>query len=294
MEIDKLLEEIEKMRNDPKEAEEAFESTCRKVSMRTGGFWRKRLKEYVPKVAAVLFLPVVASLVAALVIIGSENHSVWTEVLVPPGEMRQIVLSDGTSLTLNSGSRLTYPDCFDGRAREIFLDGELLADVTSDRKKPFIIHSGDQTLKVLGTRFTFKTYNDSGYSEVMLQEGSVQLELKTTECTRNVLMQPGEHLRFDKSTGMIETRSFNNDNFGIFASGKALSFWNLPLIEVARDLERTFAEKIVVMDEAAAQIRVLAFFTKDKGCEDILATLEETYPEIVLKRNGDTYYILSK
>ena len=168
MELDKLLADIEKMKNDPKEASEAFEATRRKVSMKTESFRMERLKEYIPKVAAALFLPLVAGLVAALSILGSENTSAWTEVSVPDGETQDILLSDGTSLTLNAGSRITYPECFDGRTREIFLDGELLADVAPDRKKPFIIHAGNQTLKVLGTRFTFKTYGDSKYSEVML------------------------------------------------------------------------------------------------------------------------------
>lgn len=294
MELDKLLADIEKMKNDPKEASEAFEATRRKVSMKTESFRMERLKEYIPKVAAVLFLPLVAGLVAALSILGSENSSVWTEVSVPDGKTQDILLSDGTSLTLNAGSRITYPERFDGRTREIFLDGELLADVATDRKKPFIIHAGNQTLKVLGTRFTFKTYDDSKYSEVMLLEGSVQLELRTDECTRNILMQPGEHIRFDKNTGLIETRMFQKENFGMFASGTALSFWNIPMTEVVRELERTFAENIVILDEAASQIKVLAFFTDGKRCEDILSTLEATYPEMAMEKRSGNYYIFSK
>lgn len=293
MELNKLLEEIEKMKNDPKEASEAFESTCRKVSGKTGGFRMKRFKEYSSKVAAVLFLPLVAGLVTVLSILGSGNASVWNEVSVPDGEIRHLLLSDGTSLTLNAGSRITYPDRFDGATREIFLDGEILADVTTDKKKPFVIHAGDQTLKVLGTRFTFKTYDDSEYSEVMLQEGSVQLELRTNDCTRNVLMQPGEHVRFNKSTGLIETRTFQKENFGMFVSGTSLSFWNMPMTEVVRELERTFAENIVIMDEVAAQMKVLAFFT-DYSCEDILSTLEATYPEMTIEKRSGTYYISSK
>lgn len=294
MELEKLLADIEKMKNDPKEASEAFEATCRRVSMKTENFGKKRLMEYIPKVAAALFLPLVASLIAALSILGPKNAPAWTEVSVPDGQTRDILLSDGTSLTLNAGSRITYPARFNGRTREIFLDGELLADVTTDNKRPFIIHAGNHTLKVLGTTFTFKAYNDSKYSEVMLQEGSVQLELRTDECTRNVLMQPGEHIRFDKNTGLIETRTFQKENFGMFTSGTALSFWNTPMIEVARELERTFAENIVILDEGVSQIKVLAFFTDGKGCEDILSTLEATYPEMAVENRSGTYYIFSK
>ena len=292
MELDRLLDVIEKMKNDPKEASEAFESTCRRVFLHAPvGFRKERLKTFLPRIAAVLFLPLVIGLAVALSIVGTHEPAIWTEVLVPSGKTQQISLADGTSLTLNAGSRLTYPDRFEGSTREIFLDGELLADVKASEDKPFIIHAGSQKLKVLGTRFTFKTYNDSEYSEVMLQEGSVQLELKTDECTRNVLMHPGEYVRFNRSTGMIETRTFQEDKFGMFATGTALSFWNTPLSEVAKDLERTFAEKIVVLDEAAAQIKVLAFFTDGRTCADILSSLEATYPEISVDERSGIYYI---
>jgi ferric-dicitrate binding protein FerR (iron transport regulator) len=294
MELEKLLADIEKMKNDPKEASEAFEAASRKVSMKNGSLGIRRMMEYLPRVAAILFLPLVAGLITVLMIFGTQDSPVWSEISVPNGETREITLPDGTELTLNAGSRITFPDRFEGNTRELFLDGELLADVTTDKKKPFIIHAGEHTLKVLGTKFTFKSYKDSELTEVMLLEGSVQLEFKGEECTRNVLMQPGEHVRFDRHTGLIETRRFQEEMFGMFASGTALSFSNVPLSEVAKDLEHTFNEKILILDEKAAKTKVLAFFTDDTSCADILASLEATYPEMTVKNISGTYYITSK
>jgi len=99
---------------------------------------------------------------------------------------------------------------------------------------------------------------------------------------------------FSGNTGLIETRMFQKENFGMFTSGTALSFWNIPMTEVVRELERTFAENIVILDEAAAQIKVLAFFTDGKRCEDILSTLEATYPEMAMEKRSGNYYIFSK
>ena len=81
----------------------------------------------------------------------------WFEKQVPYGEIASLALPDGTHLHLNSGSRITYPSAFTGKERRIFVDGEIFADVAKDPHKPFIIRSGDVGIRVLGTKFNFKS-----------------------------------------------------------------------------------------------------------------------------------------
>ena len=86
-------------------------------------------------------------------------------------------LPDGTQLHLNSGSCITYPSVFTGKERRIFVEGEIFADVAKNPRKPFIIQSGEVGIRVLGTRFNFKSYANTDCSEVLLVEGSVRFDI---------------------------------------------------------------------------------------------------------------------
>jgi len=90
-------------------------------------------------------------------------------------QTRNLTLPDGTLLTLNAGSRITWPDRFSGANREVFLDGEVVANVAKDSEHPFIIHSGEADIRVHGTTFDLKAYHDASILEIMLREGSVSL-----------------------------------------------------------------------------------------------------------------------
>ncbi|MCK7535429.1 MAG: FecR family protein [Marinilabiliales bacterium] len=54
---------------------------------------------------------------------------VYNEMIVPIGQRSQIVLSDGTTVWVNAGSKFRFPSQFSGNKREVWLDGEGLFDV---------------------------------------------------------------------------------------------------------------------------------------------------------------------
>jgi ferric-dicitrate binding protein FerR (iron transport regulator) len=60
-------------------------------------------------------------------------------------------LPDGTKVSLNRGSKISYPSTFEGQTREITLQGEAFFDVAHDAQHPFIIHAQGADIKVLGT-----------------------------------------------------------------------------------------------------------------------------------------------
>ena len=68
----------------------------------------------------------------------SESQTAWIEMNVPKGQTDSLVLSDGTRLNLNSGTKLIYPEVFKGNKREIIVDGEIIADVAETRKSMMV------------------------------------------------------------------------------------------------------------------------------------------------------------
>jgi ferric-dicitrate binding protein FerR (iron transport regulator) len=97
----------------------------------------------------------------------------FTETIIPLGQKGQVVLADGTKISLNSGSKLRYPSNFNGTSREVFLEGEAYFDVAHNEEKPFLVHSGKLTVKVLGTVFNLKAYSGENKIETTLISGSV-------------------------------------------------------------------------------------------------------------------------
>jgi len=94
-------------------------------------------------------------------------------VVVPKGKRSTVNFSDGSVAFINSGTKISYPKTFDGKTRDIYLDGEIYIDVAKNTEKPFLIHTKNMEVKVLGTQFNVSAYSDEGDNSVVLVEGSV-------------------------------------------------------------------------------------------------------------------------
>jgi transmembrane sensor len=89
------------------------------------------------------------------------------------GQMVNITLADGTKVWLNGGSKLTYPESFRGKKREVMLVGEAFMDVAHDPEKAFIVHTGNVHTQVLGTSFNVKAYPEDSFIKVDVKSGKV-------------------------------------------------------------------------------------------------------------------------
>jgi ferric-dicitrate binding protein FerR (iron transport regulator) len=217
----------------------------------------------------------------------------WNELTVPIAETREVTLPDGTVLTLNAGSRVTWPSEFKADKREVFLDGEVLAHVTKNPEKPFIIHSGEVNVCVYGTTFNFKSYRDASVVEVMLREGSVGLEVPAGEGRREVRLTPGDVVQYNREGGDVTLSRVSPDDFKTFADGRSFSFINIPLKDIAANLERSFGTRIVIADERIADQRFLAFFTNGESLDDILKLLSRN-GNLRVSRSGSMVYLRRK
>lgn len=101
-----------------------------------------------------------------------DNHEDVT-LSVPAGKTAKVILDDGTLVTLNAGSQLTFPHHFrEGEQREVKLLGEAFFEVTHDESRPFIVNTEELQTKVLGTKFNVRCFPKES-CQVTLVEGSV-------------------------------------------------------------------------------------------------------------------------
>ena len=121
----------------------------------------------------------------------SENNVVveYNTVVVPKGGEYHVMLADGTKVWFNEETQLRFPVDFVGDSREVFLSkGEIYLEVARDEKQPFIVHTENGDIQVLGTEFNVKCLPDKKVATTLVK-GSVQVKRKDAE----VVLKPNQH-----------------------------------------------------------------------------------------------------
>lgn len=99
----------------------------------------------------------------------------FNQLIVPFGSKSTLVLEDGTKIWLNAGSRIVYPPVFGTDKREVYLIGEAFFQVKENRECPFIVKTPEVAVKVLGTSFNVRAYEDENYFQAVLEKGKISL-----------------------------------------------------------------------------------------------------------------------
>jgi ferric-dicitrate binding protein FerR (iron transport regulator) len=125
----------------------------------------------------------------------------FNEVVAPLGSKTRMVLSDGTKVWLNAGSKLRYPVNFMQSSRDVYLEGEGYFEVTKNKERKFIVHTSLLNIQVFGTEFNVKAYPEEEIIETTLVNGSVAIENSETSKLKlsPVFLVPNQMARFHKS-----------------------------------------------------------------------------------------------
>ncbi|MDR3006584.1 MAG: FecR domain-containing protein [Sphingobacterium sp.] len=117
-----------------------------------------------------------------------QKNSMYT----PKGATYDLTLSDGTLVTLNADSKISYPASFNNEEREVELQGEAYFHVqkTSNKSK-FIVKTRGQKIEVLGTRFNVNAYPETDKIQTTLEEGSVLVSARDVP-QGNIYLKPSE------------------------------------------------------------------------------------------------------
>lgn len=118
----------------------------------------------------------------------NESKNVVYNVLsVPQCAEYHVVLADGTKVWLNADSELKYPVSFSGETRQVFVRGEAYFEVAKDSLHPFIVRNGKVDIRVLGTSFNIRAYQDSSIYTTLLS-GCVEI----CHADDHLFLKPGQ------------------------------------------------------------------------------------------------------
>ena len=213
---------------------------------------------------------------------GMSSEVEWLEANTSAGQKMEVVLPDGSGMTLGPSTKLIYPSAFTGDERKVFVIGSVYADVESDAKKPFIVSAGNLDVKVLGTEFQLNSYEGDSEIEVALVEGTVQLHNKVDN--REVTMRPGDIVSYDKASGNFIRKNFAAGYYKDILENGGFQFVNHRLADIALCLERHFAVTIHIDDADIAEERYFASFINNESVDEILDVLNsQNYMKIVRK-----------
>ena len=200
----------------------------------------------------------------------------FDEIHVPYGKSSVVALADGTLINLNAGSSLRYPNGFKAEGnREVFLTGEAYFQVSHDAKRPFLVHTDDLEIEVLGTHFNVQAYADEKNSNTVLVNGVVKVK-QTANPEDAVVLKPGMQASYTQGSKSLEIASVNTAPYIAWVKGQ-LYFDQADFPQIARILERKFDVQIQVNNTALKKEKFTAKF-KAESLEQILKSFNESYP----------------
>lgn len=263
------------------------------VSIRKVRLWKKA-SIAIATVAAAACLSLPLAFKAGGRMVEKERDAVaWIEKTVPAGTVDSLVLSDGSRIYLEGGTHIIYPSAFYGNERNVFVNGEVFAEIAKDPTRPFIMNAGEVRVKVLGTTFNLRAYDAINCIEAMLLEGAIDLELTTSSGEQRARMRPGSIAQYDRKTRQLTMSEFDKSAFSGLKKGRGLYYNNISMQDIAIDLSRVFGKKIVVSDQKLAEARYFAIFTNNESIENILSAINSDGRMVISERDG-TIYLKSK
>jgi len=161
------------------------------------------------------------------------------------GEKLSIRLRDRTMVKLNAESRLWYTATLGDSVREVFLEGEAFFDVAEDSTRPFLIHTGEITTRVVGTSFNIKAFTGEEQIAVSVLSGKVQVSKGNDVGKAPVHLVPGEQAVYTHLDTSLAKQRFSYQDVLSWKDG-TLYFKNTPFAEVVQSLERWYGVDIVV------------------------------------------------
>ncbi len=217
-------------------------------------------------------------------------------------EPMKIGLSDGSVITLQPNSKLSYPETFAADKREVYLSGEGFFDIAKNSKKPFLVYANEVVTKVLGTSFSIKAYDKDVDVVVKVVTGKVSVQSKKADIKNEtfneqegLILYPNQMAVFERTPEKLRRTLI--DNPILIKSSKKVSqdfnFKNTPVITAFETLEKGYGVTIVYDNEILRNCSITAplenetlYEKLDLICKVIHASYEIVDAQIVITSSG--------
>ena len=188
-------------------------------------------------------------------------------------------LSDGSIITLNKNTVLSYPTAFKGKTRTVKLKGEAFFAVAHDTTKPFIVEVDGVSIKAVGTAFNVKNYDSSIL--VIVESGIVQV----SNSKQSVLLHKGEQVLIQNSTSTFDQSTVKDSLYNYYRT-KEIICNNTPLPVVIATINEVYNTHIVLGSDALKQFPLTTTF-KNEDLETVISIIQQTF-DLNVTHQGDS------
>ncbi|NLR82023.1 FecR family protein [Chitinophaga eiseniae] len=206
-----------------------------------GIFWLNQPKQVTPLPGIDHAIPLAAN----------QGHRVvrdgFVEVSTGKGNKESITLEDGSSLELNAGSKVLYPEHFGSDIRTVvLLEGEAFFNVAADPARHFVVKAGDLATTALGTSFNIRAYASEQKVTVALLTGKVKIDqLNASQQSAPLILLPSEQISYDRiSLHLVKTSFSKPDDITGWKQGY-LVFRDAPYNEIVTGIENRYGVTVV-------------------------------------------------
>ena len=214
----------------------------------------------------------------------------YLEVYVPYGEQMQVMLQDGSTVMLNSGTRFKYPKKFGLFSRTVRLEGEGYFEVAKMKIAPFVVDLDGVDVEVTGTKFNVKSYAGDNKIWVALEEGGVRLK---DDKRLAYTLTPGDRIEYDRLNGKCRVERMESIREFTAWKEHSLNFYLTPLSEILKVLERQYDARFDVQDSSLLDSR-FTLSTSRVNVDDVLKDLEIVSHIDFKKKKDGTYQVMPK
>ncbi|MDI9859370.1 FecR family protein [Flectobacillus roseus] len=190
----------------------------------------------------------------------AKKHHELEEIINHTSSNVKVNLPDGSMVTLESNSKLSYVKGFRDNKREVFLVGEASFDVIKNPSKPFFVYSNRLITKVLGTSFKIVSIGNDGDVIVVVKSGKVSVypnvssnETNTME-SKGVVITPNQMVRYVEAKELLQ-KSLVEEPVTIIPleQNKDFVFDDTPVKEIFDRLSKVYGIKIVFDEHILAK-----------------------------------------
>lgn len=193
------------------------------------------------------------------------------QIVLRNGELRDVFFQDGSSVKLNSGSKLSFPRFFGLKSRDVYLTGEALFQIAHNTGRPFIVHvDNNLSVEVKGTVFNVCADDDSKTISVDLYDGAVVFH----DGRASITMEPEQSLCYNKETRKSTLTRLSGRQDDIPWINGILVFRDTPLLEMTDILQRQFGVTIEVLSDSAKNMTYSLKTVPGEALEDIFKDME--------------------
>lgn len=239
---------------------------------------RVRFLNVISKVAAVLFIPLLAYVwITSGGDLPIASETAYSEIYSPLGTRTKFYLQDGSTGWLNGGSDLKFPAEFKGKSREVVLRGEAYFDVVSNSKKPFVVKGEQTSVVAYGTSFNVQAYPDDLETRITLVSGKVRLLGRINGKVLHLCdLKPDQMAVYQVDQGMCRVETVDVKEVTAWKDGK-LAFRDENFTEVVRKINRWYNVELVIMDKALRSYSYQVTFM-DETLDEVLKLLHISAP----------------